>query len=95
MTTYTVDYNDVYANGVQNYYDVVPGSHDVSISPGFVGAGDMRAYYHLRLTSPIYKIGSLSWAPAKDIDGDLRIVCTSMGADQIACVRAYLPQLIR
>ncbi len=95
MTTDTVDYNDVHSNTVQNYYAVMPGSHDVSISPDFAGAGDMRAYYHLLATSPIYKAGSLSWAPAKDIDGDLRIICASMGADQLGCTRMYLPLIVK
>lgn len=92
-TTYTLDYNDVYLNSV-NYSNVPPGTHDFSVNPSFVGSGpDLKAFYHLQATSPVSKTGSLSWAPAKDIDDEARVLCASMGADQLNCVtnRLYLP----
>jgi parallel beta-helix repeat protein len=93
---YTADYNDVYNNSGGNYYNVSPGSHDLSVNPGFIGSGNMLAYYHLQLISPVSKTGSLAYAPPFDIDGELRMNCfISMGADQIGCKHLYLPLIMR
>lgn len=92
-TTYASDYNDVYLNGT-NYNNVSTGTHDLQLNPSFVGSGpNLTAFYHLQATSPVSKTGSLSYAPPYDIDGEARIVCASMGADQLNCVtkRLFLP----
>lgn len=90
---HTEDYNDL----VGDANSLPAGSHDLSVDPQFVGAGDLRAYYHIKATSPISKTGSLAWAPAKDIDGDPRTGFTSMGADQIPIQARglYLPLVMR
>lgn len=93
---FTADYNDIYNNNPGgNYYNVPPGAHDLSLDPGFIGVGDMRANYHLQSTSPVYNTGSLAYAPPFDIDGEARVLCASMGADQIGCRRLDLPLILR
>jgi parallel beta-helix repeat protein len=96
-TIYTIAYNDVYMNNI-NYRNVLTGTNDVSVNPSFVGSGpNLAAYYHILPTSPVSKTGSLAWAPAQDIDGEARILCASMGADQLNCVtnRLFLPLVIK
>jgi parallel beta-helix repeat protein len=94
--SYTADYNDVYNNSGGNYYNVALGAHDLSVNPGFIGSGNMLAYYHLQTTSAVGKSGSLAYAPPFDIDGELRMNCSiSMGADQISCSHLYLPLIMR
>jgi len=97
---YTADYNDVWANSSTAYYGLLPGPHDRSVNPQFVATGpNLRAYYHIQNSSPISTAGSVAWAPARDIDGDLRILggTVSMGADEIALPEyaTYLPLLLR
>jgi parallel beta-helix repeat protein len=95
MTVYTLDYNDVYSNTSANYVGVSPGVHDRSVDPAFVGSGDLLAHYHLKPTSPVIMSGSITWAPPDDIDGQARVACASMGADQIPCKYVVLPRVVR
>ncbi len=88
-TLLTEDYNDFFGNGGQ-YGGLTLGANDKFENPLFVGSGDMFRYYHLQATSPVSKTGSLTWPPAKDIDGELRTSYVSMGADQIL-IRLFLP----
>jgi hypothetical protein len=90
--SYTADYNDLFGNS-RAYVGLTAGVHDLALNPKFVAAGpDLRAYYHIQTTSPVSATGSLSWAPQRDIDGEVRIFggTVSMGADEIAATGFYL-----
>ena len=68
-----IGYNDVWANfGDGNYDNVDPGPGAMGENPQFVGGAGLLAAYHLRPTSPVKAAGSVSWAPAYDVDGDPR-----------------------
>lgn len=90
-STYDADYNDLFGNSVPG----VCGPHCLSIDPAFIGSGNMLNYYHLKPTSPVYNTGSLGYAPPFDIDSEARVVCASMGADQIGCNRLFLPLIVK
>ncbi len=100
-TISTTDYNDLFGNTTNAYSaQLAPGAHDLAVDPQFVAAGGLTAYYHILDTSPVSVTGSTSWAPQRDIDGDLRILggSVSMGADEIpgaATIPVYLPLLLR
>jgi hypothetical protein len=100
-TSYTADYNDLYNNTGSSYAGLSAGAHDMSVDPKFVAAGvDLAAYYHIQATSPVSATGSTSWAPQRDIDGELRISggSVSMGADEIPGgigYSTYLPLILR
>jgi hypothetical protein len=92
--SYTIDYNDMFSN---SYVGVITGTHDLSVNPNFIGNGSASHHYHILATSPVSKTGSSVWAPPKDVDGEERVVCYSMGADQLSCVvsRLLLPLILR
>jgi|GEM_PF-2962815 len=52
---FTIDYNDVFANNISNYFGTLPGAHDISIDPLFIdtSAGD----FHLLPNSPCIDAG--------------------------------------
>ena len=97
-TVFTVDYNDVW-NNTYNYDNVSAGTHDESTNPQFVGAGNLTEQYHIMVSSPVSETGSVSWAPVRDIDHDLRTLdgTASMGADEIpsAYYAVQLPLVLR
>ncbi|MBP1620394.1 MAG: hypothetical protein H6Q02_1161 [Acidobacteria bacterium] len=66
------DYNDVYGNGT-NYWNAVPGLHDISADPLFATTAD--PYYRLTELSPAIDSGSNAapGLPATDFDGNPRI----------------------
>jgi hypothetical protein len=97
--SYTADYNDLVGNA-NAYQNLPPGAHDRTANPQFVATGsDLPAYYHLQNTSPVSTTGSPAWAPARDIDGDVRSLGSgvSMGADEIAwpAQHVYLPVVLK
>ena len=98
-TNYTADYNDLFGNS-RAYKNLAPGAHDMAVNPKFVAAGtDLRAYYHIQPSSPVSETGSTTWAPPRDIDGEVRIFGggVSMGADEISAPGhyLYLPLILR
>jgi uncharacterized repeat protein (TIGR01451 family) len=62
--------NDVWGNSLANYYNVSPGTGDISADPLFVNqsGGD----YHLQDVSPCIDTGTSSNAPNTDFEGDPR-----------------------
>lgn len=90
--SFTADYNDLFGNG-RAYIGLTPGAHDLALNPKFVAAGpNLGAYYHIQTTSPVSATGSMTWAPQRDIDGEVRIFggSVSMGADEIPAAGFYL-----
>jgi parallel beta-helix repeat protein len=97
---YTVAYNDVYNNSGNAFENLSAGSGNLAVDPKFVAGGpNLTAYYHIQASSPISTTGSMSWAPARDIDLDLRDLggSVSMGADEIPLTeyRTYLPLTLK
>jgi hypothetical protein len=84
-TGYTADYNDLFLN--TNPRNGLPaGAHDVALDPQFVNAGpNVAARLHIQPGSPVATLGSFAWAPARDIDGEIRVFggSVSIGADEL------------
>jgi parallel beta-helix repeat protein len=93
-SSYFSDYNDVGSNS-PNYSSVAIGPHDLSTDPLFIGSGAMFNYYHIQPTSPVSKTGLLISPPLYDIDGERRLLCMSMGADQICTKNLFLPLILK
>jgi parallel beta-helix repeat protein len=93
-SSYFADYNDVASNS-PNYSGVATGPHDLSVDPLFIGSGAMFNYYHIQPTSPVSKTGLLISPPLYDIDGERRLLCMSMGADQICTKNLLLPLILK
>jgi parallel beta-helix repeat protein len=93
-TSYTSDYNDVHGN-TNGYNGVSIGAHDLDTEPIYVGAGDIRAYYHLQQSSPVRHTGSKTWAPPFDIDWEPRLEPVSMGADELDIFYSIMLPFIR
>lgn len=73
VTSFTIDYNDLWGNSPQDYYGCSAGPNDISLDPLFVdiGAGD----YHLQPGSLCIDVGSnlAPSLPSTDFEGDPRI----------------------
>jgi uncharacterized repeat protein (TIGR01451 family) len=80
-----VTYNDVWGSSVSDYYNVTPGTGNISSDPWFVDPENWD--YHLWTTSPAVDAGhpDAGLAPSLDIDGDSRPMGSrvDMGADEV------------
>ncbi|RLC96387.1 MAG: hypothetical protein DRI77_08655, partial [Chloroflexi bacterium] len=70
--TPALDYNLVWANSLGNFYNVNPGSHTITTTPGFVNAA--HADLHLRTDSNAIDVGAGTTGslPSNDLDGNRR-----------------------
>ncbi len=66
-----LDYNLVWANSPGNFYEVSPGSHTITTTPGFVDAASYD--FHLRSNSNALEMGDPGGTlPDVDLDGNSR-----------------------
>ncbi|MFQ5812108.1 MAG: invasin domain 3-containing protein [Anaerolineae bacterium] len=64
------DYNDVWGNDPDDYYNLTPGAHDIHEDP--LLADPLGGDYHLLTSSPCVDAGDPATPPGTDFDGDPR-----------------------
>jgi parallel beta-helix repeat protein len=101
VSTVTLEHNDFWGNGTDDYCAEGPGENDISADPKFVNpdAND----FHLLSDSPCVDAGTNVGAPSTDFDNDLRpldgnldgVAITDIGADEFRPYRIYLPLALK
>ncbi|MFH1563151.1 MAG: right-handed parallel beta-helix repeat-containing protein [Nitrospirota bacterium] len=87
----TIDYNRIWSNATNNYYNISPGTNDISDNPQLIAPTD----FHLGSTSPCINKGSNTAPaiPSTDKDGKPRIAngIVDMGAYEYQSNQPQLP----
>ena len=89
----TLSHNDVW-NNTTNYFNIAPGSSDISVDPEFVNPGNDN--YHLDSDSPCIDAGAYVEGLYFDYDGDRRTGrLLDIGADEQQTDPFFIPLAVR
>ena len=85
------DYNNVWGNSPDDYYNLTPGAHDIHENPLFDDDPSVGSY-HLQKNSPCIDAGDPATPPGTDLDGDSRLIdgnddnqtVADIGADELS-----------